>query len=266
MIDYNDYDLPAWNNGVRKERPIPFKFNQPLFGKGYTELVSDSLSEIPCTWEVSLICKESQASELKRLYDDVRDDVDGYFTRLTAAEFGSNVQRFKFISGIPQPVRLSNGFLSFSIRLYSDIVDSTIDEPGDIVVTTGTARWGEYGLPDFIRGYRPTQIDPVERTPVFAGPLYDREISSDLPVIWNVSLICNRKQARRLVYFYKTYSGIASKYFIHSMTTTEGRKEQYLRIISGIPTGQQISSDVWRFNMTLESPSLNLDTDTLPSF
>lgn len=265
MIQYSNYNLPDFLVGVAKERPSPMVVSQPLFGKAYTELACDDFDELPAQWDVEMFCDSVQSAELLRLYDDVRSDPDGAFEKDVATEFGRNVNAFKFIDGRPQPVRVGQNLFRYRITLYSDTVDSTIDtvvtDPAPGVI----ARWSDWGLPDFQRGYKSSQIDPVERTPIFEGKLYEQEMTIDLPVQWKVEVLCQKLEARTLCKLVRDKLTIAGKHFIHPMTTPQGKFEQYLRIVSGVPQGEQVRRDIWRFEMTLESPFLNTTIATLPS-
>jgi hypothetical protein len=273
MIFWESYDLPSFSRGVNRRRANPFYSEQPLVGEQFIFSNASNDNDLPGVWDVLITCNAFQMSELMRLYEDVQNETERVFSKDVVTEVGVRVQTYSFLNGIPQPIQIAEGVYQFSFALYSEFVDLSIGnydvnacgEFANITAITGTPKWDDFKLPGFTRGYSSSQADPIARDKALNGPLFEQVITSDLPVIWEVSLICVGAEADNFSSFLRRVSGVSAGYFIKEMETSKGRFEQYLRISSGIPQGLQIADNVWSYQFTMVSPYLNSVAGALPN-
>lgn len=117
--------------------------------------------------------------------------------------------------------------------------------------------WESYNLPDFRIGKSRSQPSPYSTTEPFSGPLYIENISDDIPVSWDVQIVCDGAQRSEFQTFLSdiNYSGEFDKI----LRTEVGLVSHSLRIISGIPQPKEISNNVWAYSFTVYATELNLN-------
>lgn len=117
--------------------------------------------------------------------------------------------------------------------------------------------WNNYNLPDFRLGKSRSQPSPYNTTEPFSGPLYIEQITDDVPVSWDVTIICNGLQRSVFQTFLSdiNYSGE----FIKEIRTEVGIVEHFVRIVSGIPQPTEISNELWSYSFTVYARELILD-------
>lgn len=116
-------------------------------------------------------------------------------------------------------------------------------------------------LPEFKVDSKRARPAGYNQSELFSGPLFIEQVSDDVPVYWDVSIVCD-KQYRAYAFqgwLLSESNGVKiinSGVFTKSIMTEFGPIDHDVRIIGGVPSPTKLSPVLWQYNFRIYAAKL----------